>query len=594
MTAKAFQKVLDGLPNALWCSGVSEHVPTIKLRLGSEGDEEQRKLLNVKNPDDLAALVSVCETAPCGKGTEDVKDLGVRSTVQTDVSVVEVNFEGLQEALDEVQRKLAPFSSLSAEFYKLLVYRQGDFFKPHRDSKKGDGHILTLAVDCGCECRGGTLKFLGGQLLNRKEYGEGDEEDESEEEWVEEEDEDGKDAEQETQFGEGGAPATAAAAATGDVKACKGGGIERLSTSGETGEQWMSGGRGGSWCCWINSVFHEVTSMRGGKRVTAVFNISCADAKGGLPVMEEGPRFARRSVLSSDSVPFPPQERSFESLQQETSEADHHSVSPSPSSGGTFLFFPLLQMPGEALEEFVSFLDAVTLCALKTSGRFLASRIFLEDFVAASLGRIVHPPTEEKGKEGEGTVAPCEWLIIPMRNTYSFYGTQRGKPLPIERHAQIFGADRIVYEGIRKAVGEPPMIFQSAAVVYKKEEEWKRMREEEKQKRTPCAYGYDVEGNVRLAWFPLHIPDPVKAPDQPPSFCLKTAKALEKERDYSGLALQAVSWLRDLLTAPSADGDASDGGSSVEGGHRDGVTTLGPGDANGYCHRRPPSASAGC
>uniref|UniRef100_A0A0G4GVD1 Uncharacterized protein n=1 Tax=Chromera velia CCMP2878 TaxID=1169474 RepID=A0A0G4GVD1_9ALVE len=166
MAAKAFEEAVHRLENPLVHRGTSEQPPTV--RICANKDENKRQIVNMSDPQDLAALSSLCEKAPCGRGTEDVHDPKIRSCHQTDSSRVEVYFEGLQGVLDQVREKLTPFSSLSAEFYKLLVYHKTDFFKPHRNSRKADGHIFTLAVDCGSDCSGRALKFLGTHLLNTR------------------------------------------------------------------------------------------------------------------------------------------------------------------------------------------------------------------------------------------------------------------------------------------------------------------------------------------------------------------------------------------------------------------------------------------
>jgi hypothetical protein len=47
----------------------------------------------------------------------------------------------------QVSDKLGlPPGELHAELYKLLVYRRGGFFKPHRDSEKHDGMVASLII----------------------------------------------------------------------------------------------------------------------------------------------------------------------------------------------------------------------------------------------------------------------------------------------------------------------------------------------------------------------------------------------------------------------------------------------------------------
>jgi hypothetical protein len=49
---------------------------------------------------------------------------------------------------------------VEAELYKVLIYREGDFFKWHWDSKKSENHIMTLCIDVGLDsCEGGELNF---------------------------------------------------------------------------------------------------------------------------------------------------------------------------------------------------------------------------------------------------------------------------------------------------------------------------------------------------------------------------------------------------------------------------------------------------
>lgn len=47
-----------------------------------------------------------------------------------------------------------------AEPYKMYIYQEGDFFKFHVDSKKGEDHVMTLVLDVfGGECEGGEVVF---------------------------------------------------------------------------------------------------------------------------------------------------------------------------------------------------------------------------------------------------------------------------------------------------------------------------------------------------------------------------------------------------------------------------------------------------
>ena len=108
-------------------------------------------------PMDVEPLLEVCTQAQCGRGSETVTDLSVRSVMET--QRVKVEWPELPDVLNEVERKLLPDTILRAEFDKLLVYRPGDFFKGHRDSKRSDNHVATLIAIAGCPHKGGAVVF---------------------------------------------------------------------------------------------------------------------------------------------------------------------------------------------------------------------------------------------------------------------------------------------------------------------------------------------------------------------------------------------------------------------------------------------------
>uniref|UniRef100_A0A0G4HDM4 Prolyl 4-hydroxylase alpha subunit Fe(2+) 2OG dioxygenase domain-containing protein n=1 Tax=Chromera velia CCMP2878 TaxID=1169474 RepID=A0A0G4HDM4_9ALVE len=490
MTVRAFEGVLQHLPNDLWCSGISERCPRVRILTG-ELARDGEDFLNLNDPKDFAALLRVCQKAPVGKGTKDVEDVKIRSTLQADASSVAVNFEGLQKVLKQVGKILAPFSSLSAVLYKVLVYQKGDFFKPHRDSKKGDGHVFTLAVDCGSECKGGGLNFHGTSLIERE-------------------------VKQERERREAGAAAASASAsesAAADGRRGSPGCPSRQSRQAQS--QWQSGGRGGSWCCWVNSVYHEVEKVDEGVRVVAVFNVICKDAQGEGGRHTAGQRFTRNQPSTSRS-----------------SSSVISAVSSRRNQSETADMIPLLELPAGALEQFVHCLTLLVLFLFRSSYRFFASRLFPEDAVASALG---------------------------------FFGTPKGRPLAVDKHTQICGADRIVYEGVYHVVGQPPLVFQSAVFVYKTRYEYDDFHCNDPINPT------DVGGNARLAWFPLKIPlknEEDDSKDQLPPYSLGTMRAFEREGNFKEFALQAVAWLRDLMPPSSfSDSESNAGG---QGGNSSG------------------------
>jgi hypothetical protein len=112
-------------------------------------------------PLDAMQLKALCVQAPCGRGTETVLDTTQRNVLRVrDLSAVRVEWKGLDAALRAAGRQLMPGVGLRAELYSVLVYRPGDFFRPHRDSMKGKQHVGTLTV-----LLGPVTEYEGGDLI---------------------------------------------------------------------------------------------------------------------------------------------------------------------------------------------------------------------------------------------------------------------------------------------------------------------------------------------------------------------------------------------------------------------------------------------
>ena len=96
-------------------------------------------------------LVQLCRQASYGKGTETIVDVNVRRVWEMDpeqFALTSPNWEELiQSILEETKEKLGlQDSTISAHFYKLLLYEKGSIFLPHRDGEKLNGMVATLVV----------------------------------------------------------------------------------------------------------------------------------------------------------------------------------------------------------------------------------------------------------------------------------------------------------------------------------------------------------------------------------------------------------------------------------------------------------------
>jgi len=138
--------------------------------------------------------ISLRDWIPCahpariGRGPDTLVDESVREGLEVNAesfSAIDGNgesspphlphWDGLDDALQQIAKELTPHLKLTADLYKLLIYRPGDYFKCHHDSKKGSNHILTLLVVCELLEPEGCLSWLfppyycpatgGGQLI---------------------------------------------------------------------------------------------------------------------------------------------------------------------------------------------------------------------------------------------------------------------------------------------------------------------------------------------------------------------------------------------------------------------------------------------
>jgi predicted 2-oxoglutarate/Fe(II)-dependent dioxygenase YbiX len=106
-------------------------------------------------------LIACAERAPYGRGEETVTDTAVRRTWQIGADRVHIRGrrwpETLQAILGRVAEGLGIAGPIDAELHKLLVYDQGSFFVPHRDTEKTPGMFATLVLVLPSVSEGGEL-----------------------------------------------------------------------------------------------------------------------------------------------------------------------------------------------------------------------------------------------------------------------------------------------------------------------------------------------------------------------------------------------------------------------------------------------------
>ncbi len=108
------------------------------------------------------SLLSHANKAKFGKGSQTIEDTSVRSTWEFDAEKVSFNnpeWDGfISETTSHVLEGLGMKDrQVRAEFYKMLIYQEGDFFLPHRDSEKEKGMFASMVLCLPCTYTGGAL-----------------------------------------------------------------------------------------------------------------------------------------------------------------------------------------------------------------------------------------------------------------------------------------------------------------------------------------------------------------------------------------------------------------------------------------------------
>ncbi|MBX2924446.1 MAG: 2OG-Fe(II) oxygenase [Chitinophagaceae bacterium] len=116
------------------------------------------------NKPQAKALIEAARKAPFGKGSETILDNSVRSAWEINADKLSFNnpewSNFLNEAISNIKTDLGLEGyTVAAHLYKLLIYEEGDFFLPHKDSEKEKGMFGTLIIGLPSQYTGGELEI---------------------------------------------------------------------------------------------------------------------------------------------------------------------------------------------------------------------------------------------------------------------------------------------------------------------------------------------------------------------------------------------------------------------------------------------------
>jgi hypothetical protein len=149
MKGLKLRSLLTKIDRKLWTGTIYNPPPMIITNLATRA--------TIKTVDELVPL---CKQAMCGVNDKTVTDLTVRKTLRVGRDRVSFEWAALPKVVEDCAFGLGLGDGVEAQLHDVLVYRPGDFFKPHIDSIKHPRHCATLVVDTGLPgdaCSGGVL-----------------------------------------------------------------------------------------------------------------------------------------------------------------------------------------------------------------------------------------------------------------------------------------------------------------------------------------------------------------------------------------------------------------------------------------------------
>ncbi|KAF9063493.1 hypothetical protein BDP27DRAFT_1299627 [Rhodocollybia butyracea] len=111
----------------------------------------------------LNSLISVCEAAAFGRGTETVLDESYRKALKLDLSQFSIPLDlASTPILHRIQQDLVDTDTtlrrhIRTEPYKLNIYDKGAFFKPHKDTPRAENMFGSLVIVFPTPHKGGEL-----------------------------------------------------------------------------------------------------------------------------------------------------------------------------------------------------------------------------------------------------------------------------------------------------------------------------------------------------------------------------------------------------------------------------------------------------
>jgi hypothetical protein len=113
---------------------------------------------------DAIAIAGTCRKAPFGRRGETGVDEHLRRTWELDATEFQCRNSAwssyLQSLIGHAVANLGVRVSASAQRYELLLYEEGAFFKPHRDTEKAPGVFGTLVICLTSEHTGGEVLLV--------------------------------------------------------------------------------------------------------------------------------------------------------------------------------------------------------------------------------------------------------------------------------------------------------------------------------------------------------------------------------------------------------------------------------------------------